>query len=231
MVVAKRIPEPAQTDKSGTLRINGNEADREKLLARTVLRPTVQAALSIQQWARSFGESDLSSLVEELKGQAATASSGNLARAEAMLVSQAHTLDAIFHDLSRRACRNKGEYLEAFERYLRLALKAQSQCRTTLETLAEIKNPRPVAFVKQQNIAAGPQQVNNGAGPPGSRARDLVNDLAGVPRAGNPSSSQNELLEHQHEPWLDPRAPGAASGVDSKLEPVASVDGTTNGRR
>jgi len=30
-----------------------------------------------------------------------------------------------------------------------LALKAQAQCRATLQTLAEIKNPHPVAFVKQ----------------------------------------------------------------------------------
>jgi hypothetical protein len=37
-----------------------------------------------------------------------------------------------------------------------LALKAQSQCRATLETLAAIKNPQPVAFVRQANIAHGP---------------------------------------------------------------------------
>lgn len=49
-----------------------------------------------------------------------------------------------------------GEYLNATDTYLRLALKAQAQCRATLQTLAEIKNPRPVAFVKQANIAHGP---------------------------------------------------------------------------
>jgi hypothetical protein len=48
------------------------------------------------------------------------------------------------------------------EIYLRLALKAQNQCRMTLETLATIKNP-PAVFAKQANIAHGPQQVNNGA--------------------------------------------------------------------
>ena len=31
-----------------------------------------------------------------------------------------------------------------------------------MEALAEMKNPHPVAFVKQANIAHGPQQVNNG---------------------------------------------------------------------
>ena len=43
--------------------------------------------------------------------------------------------------------------------------KRQAQCRATLEALAEIKNPRPVAFVKQANISGGHQQVNNGMQP------------------------------------------------------------------
>jgi hypothetical protein len=76
---------------------------------------------------------------------------------------QAQTLDAIFNGLARRTAVNAGEYMAACETYLRLALKAQSQCRATLETLAMIKNPRPLAFVKHANIAAGPQQVNNAA--------------------------------------------------------------------
>jgi len=57
---------------------------------------------------------------------------------------------------------NMSEYINAAEIYLRLALKAQAQCRTTVETLVEMKNPRPVAFVSQANISNGPQQVNNG---------------------------------------------------------------------
>ena len=55
---------------------------------------------------------------------------------------------------------NMDEYIEATERYMRLALKAQGQCWATLETLAAIKNP-PVVFARQANFANGPQQVNN----------------------------------------------------------------------
>jgi hypothetical protein len=44
---------------------------------------------------------------------------------------------------------------------MRLALKAQSQSRATVETLAAIKNP-PVVYARQANFAAGHQQVNNG---------------------------------------------------------------------
>jgi transposase InsO family protein len=52
---------------------------------------------------------------------------------------------------------------------MRLALKAQSQCRATVEALAEMKNPKPVAYVQQANIANGPQQVNNNGVPFASR--------------------------------------------------------------
>jgi hypothetical protein len=48
---------------------------------------------------------------------------------------------------------------------MRLALRAQGQCRATLETLAAIKNP-PVVFARQANINnGGQQQVNNAPAP------------------------------------------------------------------
>ena len=40
-----------------------------------------------------------------------------------------------------------------FEMHMRLGLKAQNQSRARIETLAEIKNPRQVAFVKQANTS------------------------------------------------------------------------------
>lgn len=45
---------------------------------------------------------------------------------------------------------------------MRIALKAQNQCRATIQTLNEVKNPRSVAYVQQANISNGHQQVNNG---------------------------------------------------------------------
>lgn len=48
--------------------------------------------------------------------------------------------------------------VDQIDRFTRLALKAQGQCRATVETLAAIKNP-PVVFARQANIAHGPQQV------------------------------------------------------------------------
>jgi hypothetical protein len=51
------------------------------------------------------------------------------------------TLNTIFTNLSHRAHLNQGQYLDATERHMRLALKVQGQCRATLATLATVKNP------------------------------------------------------------------------------------------
>jgi hypothetical protein len=47
------------------------------------------------------------------------------------------------------------------EARFRLALNAPSQCPTTLETLAAIKNP-PIVYDRQANVTTGPQQADNG---------------------------------------------------------------------
>jgi hypothetical protein len=71
-------------------------------------------------------------------------------------------LDTLFNTLLRRAMDMKG--LHDYEMCMKIALKAQAQSRMTWETLSEIKNPRQaVAFVKQANIANGPQQINTGS--------------------------------------------------------------------
>lgn len=178
-----------------------NEVEAEAL-ARAVTSPTVRGAVTAQMFSKSFGETDLQSLVNELGKQCLSVREGNLARAESLLMTQAHTLDAIFNELARRAALNMGEYLNAAERYLRLALKAQSQCRATLETLATIKNP-PVIYAKQANIANGPQQVNNGTPP--------------SPAHGKTSIEPNKLLEQQNEQRLDTRAQSAAIDADTSM--------------
>lgn len=103
---------------------------------------------------------DAPTMLETLRAQATAVNRGDMSQAEAMLMNQATALQSLFARLAERGmgC----NHAPAFEANMRMALRAQSQCRTTLETLAEIKNPRPVAFVKQANIANGPQQVNNG---------------------------------------------------------------------
>src|SRR6188472_2187520 len=104
-----------------------------------------------------------------LQTQSKRAISGDTGRMEEMLVTQAHTLDLIFNNLTRRAVANMQEgYVPVAETYLRLALKAQSQSRASIESLAQIKNP-PVIYARQAKFANGPQQVNNGVAAPRTR--------------------------------------------------------------
>ncbi len=128
-----------------------------------VLSPTIQSAVGIQAWGKFAGEVDLAKLLDDLRTRVEKVQGGDMRPVEAMLYGQAMTLETIFTSLARRA--TSQEYLKQFQAYLGLALKAQAQCRATLEALAEIKNPRPVAFVKQANISGGHQQVNNGMQP------------------------------------------------------------------
>ena len=101
----------------------------------------------------------------ELRDQGEAVSRGDFALSERMLNGQAVALNAIFAELARRAALNMGEHLAAAEAYMRLALKAQTQSRATIETLANIKNP-PTVFARQANIAHGPQLVHNDATAP-----------------------------------------------------------------
>lgn len=176
--------------------------------ARNVLAPTIRGAVTTQAFSKVFGDTDLQSLVTELGNQIDRVKANDLSRAESLLITQAHTLDAIFNELARRAAMNMGEYIKATDTYLRLALKAQSQCRATLETLATIKNP-PVIYAKQANISNGPQQVNNGMPAPAREEKTI---------------EQNELLEAQHEQRMDTGTAGAAIGTDKELETVGAID-------
>ena len=86
------------------------------------------------------------------------------------------------------------------EAFTRLALKAQSQCRATLETLADIKQPRHVVIAQQANLAHQ-QQVNNGTGQPGSA----------------PPEAQ-QAIEHQPGQPIPASAPDPANTVCLKSE-------------
>jgi hypothetical protein len=215
--VPKKPVAKADTSPSNTYKTAGDPADRPRLISQLAITPSLQGASTIKRWSHGFGELDITGLIDELRQQAAAASGGNLKRQEAMLAIQAHTLDTIFNELARRSQLNMGEYLDAADRYMRLALKAQSQCRTTIEALAEIKNPQPVAFVQQANIANGPQQVNNTPPPPGSRA-------------GNSEIEQSELLEQQRNEWLDTGTAKASGSRNSPLEAVGAIHGAKDDR-
>jgi hypothetical protein len=146
---------------------------------------------------------DITDMVGELKKAGDEVVRGDLGRIERTLTSQFLTLDTIFGNLAELSKRQ--EYMKQMETYLRLALKAQAQARATAEALALLKNPQP--YIKQANIANGPQQVNNGQ-----------SAVAAPTHAGIFQSSPNKLLEAQDANILDTRAPTAAGRVNQRVE-------------
>jgi hypothetical protein len=158
---------------------------------------------------------DINECVKVLSEQSRAVNGGDFTHGEAMLVGQAASLNAIFGECARRACLNMGQNLDATEAYMRMAMRAQSQCRATWETVGVLKNP-PVVFAKQANFANGPQQVNNGAPPPHAHTAETV-------------SPSNELLGLDHGERLDFGATGAASGADTVMATVGAIDRTDNG--
>ena len=194
-------------DKSAQLRIAEQPGvSQERRLANVLMNPAVHSAATCVTFGTgAFGKTDITETLDEVLETIAKVRKGDLSGPEATLVSQAHSLNAIFSELARRSALNMGEYIEASEKYMKLALKAQAQCRATIETLAAIKNP-PVVFAKQANITNGPQQVNN------------VPPM--LPRADENTTSPNKLLEQSHEPRLDPGAPSAPIRSDPALVAV-----------
>ncbi len=158
------------------------EAEKADASAKLFLSPSAQATAVAGEYLKGpFGEQDFRALFDTLSASVKDVWEGDTKRIEAMLFAQATALQTIFTSLARRA--HSQEYLKHLETFLRLALKAQSQSRATLETLATIK-AGPAIFARQANIAHGPQQVNNGVSTP----------VRADARAGENESAKTELL-------------------------------------
>ncbi|MGZ9081606.1 MAG: hypothetical protein ACXW3U_05595, partial [Rhodoplanes sp.] len=131
------------------------------------------------------------------------------------VVGRALALNAIFTEMAVYAGLNMKHSLDVVERCMRLALKAQGQCRATFETLAAIKNPPAAVFARQANIAHGPQQVNNGVSAPAATTHA---------DAFNPQRERNELLEHQDGERLDTGTAGAPGASGAAMATVGAFD-------
>lgn len=174
---------------------------------------TTDNAVTAWGWgklARAGETLSITHCAEVLRDEVAKVQKGDLSQVDAMLFGQAKALSALFHGCLAKAGANIGQHLGATETYMRLALKAQSQCRTTLETLIEAKNPRSVAFVRQANIANGHQQVNNGG------ARETA-------------TPPNELQGDFH--VVDAGTEAARIGADAPAATVAQIHGAAHRRR
>ena len=191
-------------------------ADKSKL----ALLPCLSGAIVINAYQSNLlgKEVEIPVMVDSLRETFKEVKGGDLHTLEAMLISQATALQTIFTSLARRA--QVQEYQKNLESFLGLALKAQAQSRATISALVDLKYPRQATFVKQANIANGPQQVNNAAGADGSA------HVHGHAHAEKSAPEQNKLLEAKHEQpsgRMDTREAQASKRSNQAVETVATV--------
>jgi hypothetical protein len=184
---------------------------KDEAIAEKLLQPSSLSASVINAFKSNVqGDSiDLPLAIQILEQEVEKLKSGDLTKVEEMLLSQAVALEVMFTSLARRA--KAQEKLLQYETHMRFALKAQNQCRATLQALVQLKQPSNTTFVKQANIAQGHQQVNN--------------------LAEKNITPQNELLKGSHEE-LDTGTTTTPKGIDTTLEALGKVHrGKNTGRQ
>lgn len=181
------------------------EEEARQQLASTVLRPERNAARITEAYNPRSGL-EIMRVANELRKHADSAKSGDLSNLEAMLMNQAQSLDSIFTDLALRAKRN-GEYLDSMNVLLSLALRAQNQCRNTLQALAEMKLPKSQPIM-QQLVKNGEIRSENA-----NAAKELMDE----------PETQQKRLDRGTKSETGPGNPS--------LEPVATLHRAANGRR
>ena len=140
---------------------------------------------------------DIPQLMAVLKAESGRLSEGKSEGVGPILANQAIALQSLFARLTERALsQNSMSNIEAF---MKLALRAQNQCRATLEALAAINKP-PSIHAIQANVATN-QQINY---------------------------SQNQLLGDDDDLRQDTRTSAAEKAVNPKMEALGEVHGAEN---
>ena len=219
-----KTPAPARAPPKNVISIIQLEGQSTaNSLAQAAIRPNVNAALVVHASQDNLlgRETGLDGLAFGLTASMDRSKGGDLSTLEDMLIGQATALQTIFTSLALRAqAQTSQRNLEAF---LGLALKAQAQSRATITALVDLKHPRQAMFVKQANIANGPQQVNNGV--PADPERSAL------ARTGEKQNLQNKELELNDGQWLDTGATGTTVRTDPHLEAMGTGHGADKRRR
>ena len=162
--MAKKVkPDCGMQPNNALLLEHTSDETGAQAMARKLLEPNLRHALTASVFAghvigKNIETPGIMDFVEHVQAAGAKAEAGDLAIASRVLAAQAITLDSMFTELARRAALNMGEYINAAERYGRLALKAQSNCRATIEALAKLHQPREQT-VRHVHVNEGGQAV------------------------------------------------------------------------
>ena len=151
---------PGETGKMEVVKRDDEKVGRT--LARITLDPqTRNSNLAMSFGSQMFGDRLKPEIAESsavLGEEIQRAMKGDLSLATRIFTSQAISLDTLFTEMAGRAGNNLGQYPDTADRYMRLALKAQGACRSTLEALAKLHQPREQT-VKHVHVNSGGQAV------------------------------------------------------------------------
>lgn len=156
------------------------DPERKRRVAAVQSDSSIASCVASESFMKaSYGdEYDFVDSIKVLQDRVKRVQGGDMSDIEAMLVGQAHALQQVFVALMRRA--SNQEHLKQYQVHMNLGLKAQAQCRATIQALTELKYPRQVVIAKQANVAHGHQQVNNGVCAPAAGVGLAQNELLGV---------------------------------------------------
>lgn len=153
---------------------------------------------------------DIDTLISKLHNSVSRVNGGDIQEIEAMLMTQAHTMNVLFHrSLSQVA---NAKFVEHIQTFSDIALRAQNQCTKALSTLVAMKHPRNTTFIEQQNNAVN-QQVNNMA------------------RKEKQKNITNELLEVNDEQRLDGSKAFTSIPANQKMEAMEIGRSKNRGRK
>jgi len=158
-------PKPGTVEEGISAEALAKAKETGAITADLMTRPSFMAAHTAMSFIpdsmKVYGTPHIVPMYQEFHKRVKDVCSGDMTTPEALLTAQAMSLNSIYNECAKLAGQNIANRLPQAEVLLRMALKAQAQCTQTLRVLGELKAPKSVAFIKQQNNAAGPQQVNN----------------------------------------------------------------------
>lgn len=224
--MSKKNDDSVQQDTANVLKIKRKPGEvNGASIAKAIIDPAVRHA-HLAAWIAgdSFGGDDKPSAMAStaaMKAIIAEAEAGNMNMASRLLSAQAMTLDALFTAMTNRACHNLGEYPQAVDRYLRLAFRAQSNCRTTIEALAKIHQPREQT-VRHIHVNEGGQALV---------ADHFHTHLEGTQYANSAKQSHATGTAGESAPMLGQDSQGAGLPIASGEGPQAMPDARRNKSR
>lgn len=188
------MPESKSTDQL-TLKAVSNEPSG-RTVSRHALDPSFRSSISHfeisdKEWYSS--EVSINDLVDELENLTESLSKPSSTGSKRMLAAQSVLLDKLFNMLTVKGVLNaKAGNLTYASEYMKLALKAQTNCRTTLQAISEINTPR--RQISQINMAENQQVINEFPPNELSGGVDELRTHRGSQRSSAPTHPEMEAL-------------------------------------